>query len=391
MRSSPRSRSWSIRSSATSPSWSAATPRARRRGDGELRRAQVRDPLGDELRRGAAALPARRLPPPSRSLYAVLAPCGPPSRGRAHRRAHRHGRGLPRPRRGGRDFRECPRPRGGGADGGEGRDEPLLLARRRNLQGRRQGGERPAQAGRDHHRAARAARRRSSRRSTSASCPGSGRAPRSACRPRDRDHRRLAALADADLARLLPGKVGRLLRDRARGSTRGRSSSSRETISIGHEETFERDVSDRARLHDELRRMATASPAPRARRPGGAHGDHEGALPGLLHPQPLDDRSRSAPRTRSGSATSPARSSTARSPIRPARCPRRRQRLEPRGAPAAGARTIPDEPLRRCRSSDADRPFSSSEDRAERQRGRWVTDLPIPEPSARVEDARPSR
>ena len=66
----------------------------------------------------------------------------------------------------------------------------------------------------------------------------------------------LAALEDADLSRLLPGKVGRLLRDRARGIDPRPLELESESISIGHEETFERDVSDRAQLHAELRRMA---------------------------------------------------------------------------------------------------------------------------------------
>jgi DNA polymerase-4 len=66
----------------------------------------------------------------------------------------------------------------------------------------------------------------------------------------------LAALTDADLARLLPGKVGRLLRDRARGIDPRPLELAAETVSIGHEETFERDVADPARLHAELRRMS---------------------------------------------------------------------------------------------------------------------------------------
>lgn len=66
----------------------------------------------------------------------------------------------------------------------------------------------------------------------------------------------LAALTDADLGKLLPGKVGALLRDRARGiDPRGLETSS-ERISISHEETFERDIADREQLKDELRRMA---------------------------------------------------------------------------------------------------------------------------------------
>jgi DNA polymerase IV len=66
----------------------------------------------------------------------------------------------------------------------------------------------------------------------------------------------LAALPDGELERLLPGKVGRLLRDRARGIDPRPLELAAKTVSIGHEETFERDVADRVRLHDELRRMA---------------------------------------------------------------------------------------------------------------------------------------
>jgi DNA polymerase-4 len=66
----------------------------------------------------------------------------------------------------------------------------------------------------------------------------------------------LAALDDADLRRLLPGKVGRLLRDRARGVDPRGLELSVERISVSHEETFERDVADREMLHAELRRMA---------------------------------------------------------------------------------------------------------------------------------------
>jgi DNA polymerase-4 len=66
----------------------------------------------------------------------------------------------------------------------------------------------------------------------------------------------LAALEDGDLARVLPGKIGRLLRDRARGIDPRRLETAVENISIGHEETFPRDVADRDRLHAELRRMA---------------------------------------------------------------------------------------------------------------------------------------
>ena len=66
----------------------------------------------------------------------------------------------------------------------------------------------------------------------------------------------LAALVDDELAHVLPGKSGRLLRDRAQGIDSRGLEEPVASISIGHEETFPRDVSDRERLHDELRRMA---------------------------------------------------------------------------------------------------------------------------------------
>ena len=66
----------------------------------------------------------------------------------------------------------------------------------------------------------------------------------------------LAALDDGELKRLLPGKVGALLRDRARGIDPRPLETTSERISISTEETFERDIADRARLKDELRRMS---------------------------------------------------------------------------------------------------------------------------------------
>jgi DNA polymerase-4 len=67
----------------------------------------------------------------------------------------------------------------------------------------------------------------------------------------------LAALTDVELRRLLPGKVGFLLRDRARGIDPRPLETVTERISISTEETFERDIADRERLKDELRRMST--------------------------------------------------------------------------------------------------------------------------------------
>lgn len=66
----------------------------------------------------------------------------------------------------------------------------------------------------------------------------------------------LAALPEAEVRRLLPGKVGALLHDRARGIDPRPLETSTETISISHEETFDEDVADRGQLKAELRRMA---------------------------------------------------------------------------------------------------------------------------------------
>jgi DNA polymerase IV len=67
----------------------------------------------------------------------------------------------------------------------------------------------------------------------------------------------LAALDDGALRRLLSGKVGTLLRDRARGIDPRGLETQVERISISTEETFERDIADREQLHAELRRMAS--------------------------------------------------------------------------------------------------------------------------------------
>jgi len=66
----------------------------------------------------------------------------------------------------------------------------------------------------------------------------------------------LATLSDLDLRAVLPGQAGRLLRDRANGIDPRGLETTTERISISVEETFERDLHDRALLHDELRRMA---------------------------------------------------------------------------------------------------------------------------------------
>jgi DNA polymerase-4 len=66
----------------------------------------------------------------------------------------------------------------------------------------------------------------------------------------------LATLSDTELWALLPGQVGRLLRDRARGIDPRDLELDAERISISTEETFERDLTDRSSMHVELRRMA---------------------------------------------------------------------------------------------------------------------------------------
>ncbi|MDP8911834.1 MAG: DNA polymerase IV [Actinomycetota bacterium] len=66
----------------------------------------------------------------------------------------------------------------------------------------------------------------------------------------------LAALSDGALTTLLPGKVGRLLRERARGLDPRPLEVTAERVSIGHEETFATDIAERSRLYDELERMA---------------------------------------------------------------------------------------------------------------------------------------
>jgi DNA polymerase IV len=68
----------------------------------------------------------------------------------------------------------------------------------------------------------------------------------------------LAALTDDELRRLLPGKVGGILHQRARGIDRRALETSSERVSISHEETFPKDIADRDQLKDELRRMAAS-------------------------------------------------------------------------------------------------------------------------------------
>ena len=147
----------------------------------------------------------------------------------------------------------------------------LVLARARELEGRRQDRLRPPQARRADDRAPgprggvpRAAR----------DPPAAGDRPARRGAPRSRAASRrsatLAALTDDELRALLPGKVGRMVRDRARGIDPRPLEVSTERISISHEETFPQDVGDPERLHDELTphgRAARRAPARAAARP----------------------------------------------------------------------------------------------------------------------------
>jgi DNA polymerase IV len=66
----------------------------------------------------------------------------------------------------------------------------------------------------------------------------------------------LAELGDGELRAVLPGSIGALLRDRARGIDPREIELEGEPVSISVEETFARDIADRSSLHEELRRMA---------------------------------------------------------------------------------------------------------------------------------------
>jgi len=66
----------------------------------------------------------------------------------------------------------------------------------------------------------------------------------------------LASLPDAELKAVLPGSLGPLLRDRARGIDARDLELEGEPVSVSAEDTFARDVSDREALHAEIRRLS---------------------------------------------------------------------------------------------------------------------------------------
>jgi len=66
----------------------------------------------------------------------------------------------------------------------------------------------------------------------------------------------LAALEGVELRTLLPGSLGPLLRDRAQGIDPRDLDFELEPVSVSAEDTFERDLLERQRLHDEVRRLS---------------------------------------------------------------------------------------------------------------------------------------
>jgi DNA polymerase IV len=66
----------------------------------------------------------------------------------------------------------------------------------------------------------------------------------------------LAALPDVEVRTLLPGSLGPLLRDRAQGIDPRDLELDLEPVSVSAEDTFQRDLLDRERLHEEVRRLS---------------------------------------------------------------------------------------------------------------------------------------
>ena len=66
----------------------------------------------------------------------------------------------------------------------------------------------------------------------------------------------LAALGDPELRTLIRGSLGPLLRNRARGVDQRDLDLELEPVSVSAEDTFARDLTDRERLHDEVRRLS---------------------------------------------------------------------------------------------------------------------------------------
>ena len=142
------------------------------------------------------------------------------------------------------------------ADLGARDDQAHLLARRLDLEGRLQDRVRPAEARRHHRRAARARGRlpRAAQRPAAARRRPPRRGAAAPCRNRhDRRPRRARRRRAQDAA---PGYRRPLLRDRARGIDPRDLELAGETDLVSAEDTFPRDISERAHLHVEVRRLA---------------------------------------------------------------------------------------------------------------------------------------
>ena len=266
------------------------------------------------------------------------------ARDRADRRAGRDRRGLPRSRRARAGLRRRPRARRGRPRRREGAHAALVLARRRDLEGRGEGRVRPPQAGRPHGRPARArggvpgavpdpraARDR----------PAGRGAPRGGGRRDDRRARRARRRG----ARRAPARQGRAARPRAGARDRSAAARGLDRADLDLERG---DLRARRRR----RRAAPRRAAPdgrRARRPPDASASRPpGRSTTKLRYPDFAIRTRStslerrAPTTPSGSASSPARCSTARSATGPGRF-------------GSSASACPGSPITRSSSSRSER------------------------------------
>ena len=259
MPSSPQSRSPRILSSVTAAGRRRRSTRAWCRVDGELRRPELRHPLGDERGRGARRSPRRLPPAATRPLPAVLrSRLGHGGRDRPPAWSGPHRRGLPRPRSGRARLHACPCDRIRRPDRRARAYEPHVLARRRHVEGRLQDRVGPAQAPRNHRR--RPAPKRSSwRRSPFGSCREPGYAPKRACAaPASKRSAHSPRSATSELHTLVLGSLGPLLAEpRARHRPARPRARSRARIGLGGGHVRAR-PDDRERLHDEVRRLLPA-------------------------------------------------------------------------------------------------------------------------------------
>jgi hypothetical protein len=225
------------------------------------------------------------------------------------------------------------------AEAGAGRgarlDVALVLARRLDVEGRLQGRLRPPQAGR-HHRRPPGREARFLAPFPTATLPGVGpRAEQRLARRGIETIGELAALSDAELARVLPGQVGPLLRDRARGIDPRDLELDASAISISTEETFERDLIDRRR----------STPSSGAWRTTSRHLAADGLSARTVTTKlryyrlldPLAARRRCRRRSTSPSGSASSRAAPRPRPARPAgrAAAGRRRRLRADGAPPA--------------------------------------------------------